>query len=69
MALKGLKAVFLGDSITEGYRASTFENASWQVLARRTGLEAKGYGVAGSRIARQAPSDPPQPYDEDFVLL
>ena len=68
MELKGLKAVFLGDSITEGYRASTFDNAYWQVLARRTGLVAKGYGVAASRIARQAPSDPPQPYDEDFVL-
>lgn len=68
MELKGLKAVFLGDSITEGYRASTFDNAYWQVLGRRTGLEVKGYGVAASRIARQAPSDPPQPYDEDFVL-
>ena len=68
MELKGLKAVFLGDSITEGYRASTFDNAYWQVLARRTGLEAKGYGVAGSRIARQAPSDPPQLSDEDFGL-
>ena len=68
MELKGLKAVFLGDSITEGYRASTFDNAFWQVLARRTGLLAKGYGVAGSRIARQAPSNPPQPSDEDFGL-
>ena len=68
MELKGLKALFLGDSITEGYRASVFDNVYWKVLGRRTGLEVKGYGIAGSRIARQAPSDPPNPSDEDFVL-
>ena len=66
MELKGLKAVFLGDSITEGHGCSSPDKVFWQVLAARTGLEVKGFGVGGSRIARQAPSVPPEVYDEDF---
>lgn len=66
MELKGLKALFLGDSITCGHGTSDRSKVFWRVLGDRTGLEVKGYGVGGSRYARQAPSVPPQPFDEDF---
>ena len=53
MKLAGLKAVFLGDSITEGSGASSPDKVYWRVLGERTGLIVRGYGVGGTRIARQ----------------
>lgn len=53
MELKGLKAIFLGDSITEGVGASSSDKVYWSVLGKETGMEVKGYGVGGTRIARQ----------------
>ncbi len=53
MKLKGLKAIFLGDSITEGVGASRVENCYWGVLSKNTKLKTLGYGVGGTRIARQ----------------
>lgn len=52
MELKGLKALFLGDSITEGYGGSAPDKVWWRVLGERTGMETVGYGVGGTRIVR-----------------
>lgn len=66
MELKGLKINFLGDSITEGCGTSTIDNVFWNVLKRDEGLaEARGYGIGGTRFARQ--QNPSQPVDSlDF---
>ncbi len=42
MELKGLKALFLGDSITEGNGASSVEKTYWNVLGKCTGMETVG---------------------------
>lgn len=69
MELKGLKAVFLGDSITEGAGASCLDNCYWKVLGKNTGLEVVGYGIGGSRIARQDPNPHSnERSDRDFCL-
>lgn len=67
MELKGLKINFLGDSITEGHGTSSIDNAFWNVLKRDCELsEARGYGIGGTRIARQSkPSVEPR-WDLDF---
>ena len=53
MELRNKKIVFLGDSITEGVGPSVLENVYWKVLARNTGAECFGYGISGTRIAKQ----------------
>lgn len=68
MELKGLKANFLGDSITEGSGASDPENVYWRVLARETGLIARGYGIGGTRIARQKNISANERWDLDFCM-
>ena len=68
MELKGLKALFLGDSITEGNGASSIERTYWNVLGKRTGLEVVGYGVGGTRIARQKHPSELAFFDNDFNL-
>ena len=46
MQLKGIKANFLGDSITEGVGVPSPEFAYWNVLKEKFGLaEARGYGI------------------------
>lgn len=68
MQLKGIKANFLGDSITEGVGVPSPEFAYWNVLKEKFGLaEARGYGIGGTRIARQhtPTADRPQ-FDRDF---
>ncbi len=63
MELKGKKINFLGDSITEGALASSPENIYYNVIKANEGLsEARGYGVGGSRIARQTKKT--HPYDD-----
>ena len=52
MELKGLKGIFLGDSITEGVGASSIDKVWWKLL-EKYGLETVGYGVGGTRIAPQ----------------
>ena len=66
MKLQGLKANFLGDSITDGSGVPSRAFAYWNVLKRNYGLaEARCYGIGGTRIARQLhPSN--QKYDQDF---
>jgi lysophospholipase L1-like esterase len=69
MELKGLKAIFLGDSITDCVGASCRENVYWEVFGRNAGVEVKGYGVGGSRISRQDPNPHSnERSDRDFCL-
>lgn len=57
MELKGLKANFLGDSITEGVGTTSSEHIFLNVLKEEYGLaEARNYGISGTRIAREAAS-------------
>ena len=66
MELKGKKIAFMGDSITEGFGTSNPENIFWNQIARRTGALCYGYGIGGTRYARQrVPSTPRE--DMDFV--
>ena len=54
MELKGLKANFLGDSITAGVGTSSPEHIFLNVIKTECGLaEARNYGISGTRIARQ----------------
>lgn len=66
MELNGLKALFLGDSITEGSGASAPEKVWWRVLGERTGMTTVGYGVGGTRIARQLCQSEHDKWDRDF---
>ena len=69
MKLEGIKANFLGDSITQGHGVSCPEATYWNVLKKNFGLgEVRGYGIGGTRIARQQVPTP-EPYrwfDQDF---
>ena len=57
MELKGKKILFLGDSITEGVGPSDLEHVYWKLLGKRTGAYCVGYGISGTRIARQRSAD------------
>ena len=65
---EGKRAIFLGDSITEGACASTFENCYVNIFSEMTGAQVYNYGLGGTRIAYQiSPSlDEPQ-YDIYFA--
>ena len=47
------KAIFLGDSITEGVGVSDEKNVYWRLVGDALGFEVEGYGVGGTRIAMQ----------------
>ncbi len=69
MKLEGIKANFLGDSITEGCGTTSQENTYHGFLKRNCGLaEARNYGKGGTRIARQSEMKKPDPRDEDFIM-
>ena len=67
MQLKGIKANFLGDSITEGVGVPSVELTYWNQLKEKFELSvARGYGISGTRFARQkTPSANPR-FDLDF---
>lgn len=68
MELKGLKINFLGDSITEGSGTTGVEKTYWSLLGKRTGAVVRGYGIGGTRFAKQKnPSANPR-HDLDFVM-
>ncbi|MBQ8409332.1 MAG: SGNH/GDSL hydrolase family protein [Clostridia bacterium] len=68
MELKGLKINFLGDSITEGHGTTTKDNTFWNILGRNTGATVRGYGIGGTRFAKQTnPSANPR-HDLDFIM-
>ncbi len=68
MKLEGIKANFLGDSITEGVGVPSVEYAYWNVLKEKYGLaEARGYGISGTRFARKrVPTENNPRFDLDF---
>lgn len=68
MELKGIKANFLGDSITEGVGVPSQEFTYWSVLKQKFGLaEARCYGISGTRFARQQKPTADRPrFDLDF---
>lgn len=53
MDIKGKKIAFLGDSITFGVGASSPDKVYWRLIAEKTGAVCKGYGINGTRIAKQ----------------
>lgn len=60
MELKGKKINFLGDSITQGSGVADQGNLFWKVVAARTGAVCRGYGIGGTRIAKNIrPSSEP----------
>ncbi|MBQ3038041.1 MAG: SGNH/GDSL hydrolase family protein [Clostridia bacterium] len=64
MELKGLKINFLGDSITQGYGASSVEATYHGVLKQEAELaEARNFGISGTRFALQK-GTPERPKDE-----
>ncbi len=66
MELRGKKIAFLGDSITMGDGVDREENIFWNRVAAKTGAQCFGYGIGGTRIAKQRiPMDPI--WDQDFV--
>lgn len=67
MQLKNKRAIFLGDSITEGAAADSPEKIYHAVLKNLIGLKsARNEGVGGTRIARQITPSAVERYDEDF---
>ena len=68
MELKGKKINFLGDSITEGHGTSGTDKIFWSLIAQREGAECRGYGVGGTRIARQHTPSPEPRWDLDFLM-
>lgn len=68
MKLEGLKANFLGDSITEGCGTSGQDFVYHGVLKRIAGLAVvRNYGKGGTRIARQSEIKDPDGRDYDFL--
>lgn len=66
MDIKGKKINFLGDSITEGIGASSYDKCFVSLLENEHGMICKNYGISGTRIARQKkPYDDPN-FDYDF---
>lgn len=67
MVIKGKKINFLGDSITEGAGVSSPEHIYFNVMKNRYQLaEARGYGIGGTRLARQNKPSEMARYDLDF---
>lgn len=69
MNIKGMTINFLGDSITQGAGTSAPEKRYFEVMKKKYGLKAaNGYGVGGTRIARQHTPSEITVYDEYFSL-
>jgi lysophospholipase L1-like esterase len=61
MDFSGKKINFLGDSITEGVGTSDIKYVYWKRFEENDGCIVRGYGISGTRIARQqkpVPDDP-----------
>ena len=69
MKLKGMKANFLGDSITEGVGVDDTEHhIYWQRLGEACELEAyRGYGLSGTRFAIQHTQSENPRFDLNFI--
>ena len=68
MELKGKKAVFLGDSITEGVGVSSIEKGYVNLVKEKLELsEAYNRGISGTRFAIQYLTGEPCSFDQDFI--
>ncbi len=67
MDLRGTTFNVLGDSITEGAGASSFDKRYTSVMETMFSMHVNNYGLGGTRIARQHPYTADQ-YDQDFCL-
>ncbi|MBQ4145032.1 MAG: SGNH/GDSL hydrolase family protein [Clostridia bacterium] len=65
MEIRNKKMCFLGDSITEGAGASSIEKVYWKRF-EQDGATVKGYGIGGTRIARQQVPSSMEIYDKYF---
>ena len=63
MNIKGKKIAFLGDSITSGVGTSSLKKVYWKVIERKTGAVCSGFGISGTRIAKQIVADPDAVHD------
>ena len=61
-----MKINFLGDSITAGAGASTFEKTYVRLVGAMLDCEVCNYGISGTRIAKQKTPSVDQSYDLDF---
>ena len=66
MNMSKIKINFLGDSITEGAGATSYENCFVKIIEKKTGALCRNYGISGTRIARQIKSSNVTSYDQDF---
>ncbi len=67
MELAGKKINFMGDSITEGYCAKDLHSGYVDLMKAKYALaEARNYGIAGTRIARQHTPSENLRHDRDF---
>ncbi len=57
MDISNKKINFLGDSITEGVGVSSIDKVYWKLLEARDGCISRGYGISGTRIAKQPNGD------------
>lgn len=53
MQIKGKKIHFLGDSITKGHGLAKESSVYWRLLEAKDGAIVRGYGISGTRIAKQ----------------
>lgn len=61
MDIRNKKILFLGDSITEGFGPQDINNVYWKRLEQNCGCTSVGFGISGTRIARQQiPSHDPR---------
>lgn len=60
--------MFLGDSITAGTGASSYDKSYVPMFAELSGAEVKNYGLGGTRIARQINMSGNNSWDKDFVM-
>ena len=56
----------MGDSITEGYGASSKEKIFSSLIAVDTGALCRNYGIAGTRISKQKKPSADPSWDRDF---
>ena len=67
MELKGIKANFLGDSITEGVGTSSRDSIYLSLLARKCEFSVcRNYGISATRIAKQTVENHLPTPDTDF---
>lgn len=68
MKLNGLKINFLGDSITFGVGASSPDKVYWKLIGEKTGAICQGFGINGTRIARQISPVPDAYHDKKHFI-